>query len=158
MEIAFREFESGDEEAFRLLNESWIEEFFELEAKDVEILSDPQRSILAGGGAIVMALAEGKRVGCCALLAMGNDCFEVGKMAVAEELRGRGIGRKLLAFAIEHARGMGACRLYLETNRKLQNAIHLYESAGFTLVPPDRAHASPYSRSDLKMELLLPQA
>jgi hypothetical protein len=48
-----------------------------------------------------------------------------------------------------------AARLFLETNRKLENAVHLYEAVGFTPVPEEKLQASPYARSDLAMELFL---
>ena len=74
-------------------------------------------------------------------------------MTVAERCRGLGIGKKLLAHVIEHARAMGAERLYLETNRELQSAIHVYESLGFEHLPPERIHPSPYARANVYMEL-----
>jgi GNAT superfamily N-acetyltransferase len=151
----FRMFESGDETAFRELNEAWIREYFAIEPKDVEVLGDPVRHILDRGGEIVMAIQSGNPVGCCALLAMAERCFEIGKMAVAEGFRGQGIGRGLLIHAIERGRERGAKRLYLETSTKLPNAIHLYESQGFCYLPPERVQPSPYSRSDLFMEMFL---
>jgi len=75
---------------------------------------------------------------------------------VDERLRGQGIGRKVLLALIELARQLGAPRLYLETNHRLQNAIHLYESCGFVRLPPERVKPSPYVRSDVSMEMLLP--
>lgn len=153
--LLFRMFESGDETAFRELNEAWIRRYFAIEPKDLEVLGDPRRHILDRGGEIVMALLDRKPVGCCALLAMPDDCFEIGKMAVAEQLRGRGIGRGLLAYAIQRGRDRGAKRLYLETSTKLPNAIHLYESQGFRHLPPERVQPSPYTRSDLFMEMFL---
>jgi len=83
---------------------------------------------------------------------MADGGFEIGKMAVAEDCRGRGVGRKLLAHVIERARQAGAKRLYLETSRKLPSAVHLYESQGFTHMPgPSRP--SPYARSEVYMEM-----
>src|SRR6185312_16447171 len=151
----FRMFEPGDETAFRELNEAWIRQYFAIEPKDVEVLGDPVRHILHHGGEIVMAIQNGKPIGCCALLAMPERCFEIGKMAVAEECRGRGIGGRLLTYAIERGRERGAKRLYLETSTKLPNAIHLYESHGFRYLPAERVQPSPYSRSDLFMEMFL---
>jgi N-acetylglutamate synthase-like GNAT family acetyltransferase len=153
--LLFRMFESGDETAFRELNEAWIRQYFAIEPKDLEVLGDPRRHILDRGGEIVMALLDGRAVGCCALLAMPKRCFEIGKMAVAEQLRGRGIGRALLARVIHRGREIGAKRLYLETSTKLPNAIHLYESQGFRYLPPERVQPSPYARSDLFMEMFL---
>jgi hypothetical protein len=53
------------------------------------------------------------------------------------------------------ARASGARRLYLETNRKLANAIHVYESLGFRHLPPERVVPSPYARANVYMELLV---
>src|SRR5271165_321050 len=131
MNITLRQFVSGDEEAFRLLNEAWIVPLFGLEDADRQILGDPHAHILSPGGQIYMALDGDNPVGTCALVKMGDREYEVAKMGVAPELRGRGIGRLLLAFVIEDARRMGARRLYIETNTSLKNAIHLYESFGF---------------------------
>jgi GNAT superfamily N-acetyltransferase len=131
------------------------DQYFAIEPKDIEVLGDPVEHILRAGGHIVMAIAGERAVGCCALLAMPEGSFEIGKMAVAEELRGQGVGRKLLARVVEFAREIGARRLYLETSTRLPNAIHLYEAQGFTYLPPERVRRSPYARSDLYMEMFL---
>jgi putative acetyltransferase len=153
--LSFRSFQTGDEAAFRELNEAWIRRYFEIEAKDVEVLGDPATHILRRGGDIVIAMLNDLTVGCCALLAMPERCFEIGKMAVAEGHRGQGIGKKLLARAVERGRELGALRLYLETSTKLPDAIHLYESQGFTYLPPERIRKSPYVRSNVYMEMFL---
>jgi putative acetyltransferase len=151
----FRPFATGDETAFRELNEAWIGHHFVVEEKDREVLGDPVTHILEPGGALLMAVENGTPIGTCALLAMGEGEFEVAKMTVAEEYRGHGIGRKLLEHVIGVARESGARRLYLETNRKLTNAIHVYESLGFRHLPPERVVPSPYARANVYMELLL---
>ena len=153
--VEFRPFEPGDETAFRELNEAWIARNFVVEEKDWEVLNDPVGHILQPGGAIFLAMQEGVAVGTCALLAMRDSEFEVAKMTVAEHCRGLGIGRNLLAHVIEHARATGATRLYLETNNKLQSAIHVYESLGFRHLPPERVRPSPYARANVYMELRL---
>ena len=153
--VEFRPFEPGDEAAFRDLNEAWIAGHFVVEDKDWEVLNDPVGHILDLGGAIFIARQEGVAIGTCALLAMEEGAFEVAKMTVAEKCRGLGIGKKLLNHVIEYARGVGARRLYLETNQKLVSAIHVYESVGFRHLPPERVQASPYARANVYMELLL---
>ena len=154
--LTFRPFQAGDEIAFQELNEAWIKQFFSIEAKDIEVLCHPVEHILRPGGEIVMALMGDRTIGCCALLAMSGGTFEIGKMAVAEELRGSGIGRKLMAHVIALGWQLGAKRLYLETSTKLPNAVHLYESYGFRHLPPERVTPSPYARSNVYMELLRP--
>lgn len=148
--VQLRPFQAGDAEAFRCLNEAWIEKFFGLEEQDNKILRDPEGYVLAKGGHIFFAVADGIPIGCCALVPVTPGVYEVAKMAVAESWQGRGIGRRVLAYTIEQGRALGADSLYLETNRKLANAIHLYESLGFRHLPPRQ---SPYVRADVFMEL-----
>lgn len=152
-QAAIREFEPGDEAAFRQLNEEWINRYFRMEAKDLEAIVDPQASILALGGRIFFATVNGECVGCCALIRCGPGEFEVAKMAVTAACQGMGIGRKLLEAVVDAARSAGTQRLYLETNHTLTPAIRLYESIGFRHVPA--RHASPYVRSDVCMEMAL---
>jgi putative acetyltransferase len=153
--VIVRRFQPGDEEAFRTLNEAWIAKYFRLEDKDHETLREPHRYIVSPGGEIFMAIRNGQRVGCCALLALPDGGFEFAKMAVAEEERGRGIGRKLLEYVIEYARARSIRRLYLETNSSLANAIHLYESVGFRRLAPEKIRRSPYERANVYMEMIL---
>jgi putative acetyltransferase len=149
-EITIREFQPGDESAFRRLNEEWIVALFALEAKDEEALANPRGNILDRGGRIFLAFAGEEAVGCCALLT-GHQ-FEVAKMAVTKSWQRAGVGRKLLLAVIDAAREMGANRLFLETNHVMTPAIRLYESLGFRHIP----HVpSPYERSDVSMELHL---
>jgi GNAT superfamily N-acetyltransferase len=149
--VQLRAFQPGDGEAFRLLNEAWIEKFFGLEEHDNQILGDPEGYVLAKGGHIFFAVADGVPVGCCGLIPIVDGVFEVAKMAVAESWQGRGIGRRVLAYTVEQGRALGASKLYLETNSRLANAIHLYESLGFMHLPPN---PSPYVRANVFMELV----
>ena len=152
-QVTIREFEPGDEIAFRELNEEWITRYFRMEAKDRESLYDSHAHILAPGGRIFFAAIDGRRVGCCALVPCGDGDFEVAKMAVTAECQGGGIGRKLLTAVVESARHSGIRRLHLETNHILTPAIRLYESIGFRHVTP--TVPSPYARADVFMEMLL---
>jgi len=152
--VRIRQFQPGDEATFRTLNEEWITRYFRLEPKDEEVLADPQGSILDAGGKILFAVLGDRCVGCCALIRMRDDEFEVAKMAVTPAHQGEGIGRKLLEAAIATGRS-AARRLYLETNSKLAPAIRLYESVGFRHMAPDRVPPSPYARADVHMEMIL---
>ena len=108
-EIEIRPLEKGeDATAFRTLNEEWITRYFTLETMDRETLGDPQKKILDKGGYIFMAYAGDQAVACVALIPIGNGVYELSKMAVSPELRGLGIGRKLLEHAIAQAKQIGA--------------------------------------------------
>lgn len=143
------EFEPAHAEAFRLLNEAWISRYFALEAKDREVLSDPQGKIIDRGGRIFMAVKDGEPVGCVALMKMDDGGYELAKMTVSENLRGSGLGRMLMQRCIEAGAELGATRLYLETNSGLAPALGLYRAMGFRdLAPAD----TPYVRADVFME------
>jgi putative acetyltransferase len=154
-DLLIREFQPGDEADFRRLNEEWIVRYFTLEPKDVYNLSDPRRTILDAGGRIFFAVRNRETVGCCALVRLGPDEFEVAKMAVTASAQGSGIGKRLLTHVVEAARAEGANRLFLETNHAMIPAVRLYESMGFRHLPPERVAPSAYARSDVSMELLL---
>jgi putative acetyltransferase len=154
--IEIRSLAPGDDAApFRTLNEEWITQYFTLEAKDMETLSDSEQSILQKGGHIFMAYAGAEAVGCFALIPTRNGVSEVSKMAVSPQLRGRGIGRRLLQHAIAQARSIGARSLFLGSNTRLKDAVHLYESVGFRHVKPETLPPMPYSRADVFMEMSL---
>ncbi len=144
-----------DPTAFRILNEEWIARYFTLEARDIETLGDPENTILRKGGAIFMAYADNLPVGCAALIPLGQGVYELSKMAVSPQCRGRGLGRRLLLHTIAQARLIGATSLFLGCNTRLANAVHLYESVGFRHVPPASLPPSPYTRANVFMQMLL---
>jgi len=141
--------------AFRTLNEEWIGLHFALEDTDRQQLGDPAGKIVRPGGQVYMARLGDRTVGCVALKVMGTGEFEVCKMAVDPEVRGQGIGRRLLEYAVAQARGLGARRLYLESSTRLGPAVHLYERLGFRHLRPEERPVTPYSRADVFMERLL---
>lgn len=144
------EFEPSHAEAFRILNEAWISKYFAIEAKDRDVLGDPQGKIVAAGGRIFMAFKDGEAVGCAALIPMDDGGYEVAKMTVKETLRGSGLGRMLMQRCIDVGAELGAPRLYLETNSSLGPALGLYRTMGFTDIgPPAR---NDYVRGDTWME------
>lgn len=138
---------------FEELNVEWLERWFAVEPVDREMFARPKAVILDKGGAIFFALLEGRIVGTCALVATGPYSYELTKMAVAPELRGRQIGRKLAQHAIGAARQRGAGAISLVTNSGLTPAVALYRSLGFRVT---RVGPHPkYQRGDLSMELTL---
>ena len=154
--IEIRSLAPGDDAtAFRTLNEEWITRYFTLEAKDLETLNNPVHSILLKGGYIFMEYAGSEAVGCVALIPMQDGVYELSKMAVSPHLRGRGIGRRLLQHAIAQAKSLGATSLFLGSNTRLKDAVHLYESVGFRHVKPETLPPMPYSRADVFMEMPL---
>ena len=137
---------------FKRLNYEWIEKYFKLEESDHQSLNQPDETILKPGGQIYMARLNGEMVGTCALIKVDKDTYELAKMAVTAQARGRGIGWLLGQTAIAKARELGAKTIYLESNTVLEPAINLYQKLGFRKVV---GHASPYERCNIQMELKL---
>jgi GNAT superfamily N-acetyltransferase/DNA-binding MarR family transcriptional regulator len=87
-------------------------------------------------GLLLIARLRDEPVGCGALRFIDGEPTQVKRMWVARSARGLGLGRRLLAELEERARERGATAIRLETNRRLAEAISLYQSAGYVEVPP----------------------
>lgn len=139
-------------QAFHDINLGWIEEMFEPEPVDLEVLKNPQEHILDHGGHILIALLDGRPVGAGALMCTGPSRYELTKMGVLPEAQGYKIGSRLLEALVEKAREFGAQDLYLLTSRKCQAAVHLYERFGFVHDGDVmREHGGNYGRTDVAM-------
>jgi len=137
---------------YKKLNIAWIEKYFVVEEHDIEQLDNPDTYIISKGGYILFARYEGKIVGTCALIKTGENEFELAKMAVSENMRGKQIGRQLGLAVLEQARNVAAKRVWLESNRILTTALHLYSTLGFVEIP---VTSTPYARADIRMEIWL---
>jgi len=147
-------YSDAHQEAFKRLNQAWIDRYFTMEEMDHRALDHPRETIIDQGGYIGLALLGDEVVGVCALVPCPLEGYELelAKMGVVENLRGKGIGRALGQHMIQRAREMGAKKVFLESNRVLKPALSLYHSLGFVEV---FGHPSPYRRSNIQMELLL---
>ena len=88
------------------------------------------------GGVLLVALVEGRAVGCVALRDLGNGSCEMKRLFVRPPYRGLGLGRCLALAVIREARNIGYGLMRLDTLSTLAVAVHLYESLGFRLIPP----------------------
>lgn len=61
---------------------------------------------------------------------VGEVCW-VEDVFVAEQARGRGLGRALMLRSIDRARERGCARLQLDANERNERAVALYRSLGF---------------------------
>lgn len=153
LKIQMVDFDPAYARAFYDLNIEWLETFFYVEDYDREVLSKPNQYILKPGGHIFFAIEDHKALGTVALMPYEPGIFELTKMAVSPQQRGKKIGQRLMQHCIDFARHQGCKALILYSNRILENAIHIYRKFGFEEIPvePD----SPYERSNIKMKLLL---
>ena len=78
----------------------------------------------------LVALSGEEVVACCGLRNIVGE-GEITNVVVKKEVRGRGIGRKLLLHLLEEGGKMGVEAFTLEVRKGNITAIHLYESLGF---------------------------
>jgi molybdopterin-guanine dinucleotide biosynthesis protein A/GNAT superfamily N-acetyltransferase len=96
-------------------------------------LDDPARSYAA-----LWIVADANQViGSAALRDLGDGTYQLKRMYLRSAYRGRGVGRRLLAAALDWARANGARVVTLDTTETMVAARRLYESAGFVHVPGD---------------------
>lgn len=138
---------------FERLNRQWIEEYFTIEPRDVEVFEDVEGRILAPGGMVFFVLDEGRPRGTCAMVVESPGVYQLAKMAVEPSARGRGFGDLLMHASIEWARRHGASQVMLLSNSKLAPAIALYEKHGF--VHESFVPRNGYARTNVKMSLHL---
>lgn len=144
-------YESQHQPLFEKFNRAWIEKYFWMETVDNQVLQQPKEHILNKGGIILMAKMHNEWAGTVALKYVEPGIYEFTKMAVDEKFQGKKVGQALSHAAIEKAKRLGAKRIILYSNTKLEAAIALYRKIGFKEIPVD----GPYKRSNIKMELIL---
>jgi N-acetylglutamate synthase-like GNAT family acetyltransferase len=147
--IPFEEKYSTD---FYKLNVEWLQRLFYVEPHDEEVLSQAKKYIIDNGGHIFFAKLDTQIVGTVALIKMEDRIFELSKMAVSPALRGQKIGQQLLQHSLDFAKAQQFEKLILYSNRKLHNALHIYQKYGFVEIPIEPNN--PYERGDIKMELV----
>lgn len=137
---------------FQRLNLEWLEKFNLVESHDLEVLDHPQENVIDKGGYIFLLIEDDTIIGTAGIYKINDKEFEVIKMSVASEHRGRKYGDMLLQKCITKAKELKASKLILYSNSNLQTAIKLYERSGFKHVDVSDA---PFVTADVKMELLL---
>ena len=118
-------------DAFKAINVEWLEEMFEVEPYDLEVLNDPQKFILNRKGNIWIALKGYEPIGTIALMELDDSMFELTKMGVSKKARGLGAGRKLLDYIVTNVFDAQKNTYFLLTSSHCKAAIHLYEQFGF---------------------------
>ena len=145
-------FEDKYEEDFRQLNLEWLYKYNLAESHDLEVLNNPQGTIINRGGCIFLAKENERIAGTAALMKESNGVYELAKMTVAKDFRGKGISKLLLGRCLEEAKNLYAKKVFLFSNHQLETALHLYRQFGFKDIPVED---SPFTTADVKMELVL---
>lgn len=114
-------------------------EGFDRQTDDAAALGDYEPP----AGVFLVAQISGQPVGCGALRSCSPGVGEIKRMWVSREVRGRGVGRKLLE-ALEHAaRARNFSAVRLDTHSALAEALQFYRTSGYREIP--RFNDNPYA-------------
>jgi len=124
-------FEPAHADGFRSLVADTLREFgFEEDPHFDGDLDDPAVAYEA----LWIAEDDGKVVGSVALRDLGDGAVELKRMYLRPDQRGRGLGKQLLALALDWAREHGMSAIRLDTSERMETAQRLYEAHGFRRV------------------------
>mgnify|MGYP001190316057 FL=1 len=137
---------------FKRLNLEWLDKYNLTESHDLEILDDPQGTVIDRGGCIFLAIEGERVVGTAGLWKENEKEYELIKMTVDPVYRGQGISKILLDRCLTEAGKLKAEKVFLFSNSQLQTALKLYGKYGFCNVEVTDA---PFLSADVKMELSL---
>lgn len=124
MDIIIRKLKNDEKEPYNLL-----------------LLADPSEEIIKDyicRGTCYVASYEGEIVGAYILIKTRPFTMELVNIAVAEKYQGKGIGKKLIADAINRARQENAKVLEVGTGNSSIAQLALYQKCGFRITGIDR--------------------
>jgi len=101
----------------------------------VEVVARWPDDFRGSRAAVVLGREADRAVGCAGLRPLQEGVLELKHFFLAQEVRGRGLGRELLAGVEEVARSLRAGRIVLDTAAPLLEAAALYRSAGYRDIP-----------------------
>jgi GNAT superfamily N-acetyltransferase len=146
-------FEPTHAEGFAALVDDTLREFgFDHDPELDSDLDDPGGTYVA----LWIALAGGEVAGSVALRDLGDGAYKLKRMYLRSEHRGRGLGRRLLATALDWARANHARVVKLDTAERMVAARRLYESAGFVQLPGAEAPRQGQQRLAYELRLRPP--
>ncbi|HZG82134.1 MAG TPA: GNAT family N-acetyltransferase [Brevibacillus sp.] len=105
------------------------------------LLADPSRKLVEEylkRGECYVAELEENIVGTYVLLPTRPATVELVNIAVAEQHQGSGIGKKLVAHAIQQGRGAGYQTMEIGTGNSSVGQLALYQKCGFRITGVDR--------------------
>ena len=147
--IYIQEYEKKFDKDFYILNKTWIEESWILEESDKKDLLNPKK-IFDNGGQVFFAVEDQNAIGTVAMITNSDYKFELAKMTVKENYRGKGIANMLMDQCLDFAKQKNTKEIFLISNDSLTTARNLYDKYGFKEVDLD---SNKYDRGNVKMIL-----
>lgn len=144
-------YEKKYKEAFIEMNKQWISNMFVIEEEDLAVLNNIEDALEAGGQIFFAVDDEGEVLACCMIVPLPNGEWEIEKFCAKGMYTGTGAGGACLKACIDYAKEKCMEKVVIVTNRKCEQAIHLYRKFGFIEVPVDK-EKFPFERADIAFE------
>ena len=106
---------------------------------------------LPPAGSMLIARLFGEPVGCGVIRTLEPGVGEIKRMWLAPQVRGMGLGRRLLAELERAALALQLPTMRLDTNGSLAEALRLYRASGYLEIP--RYNANPYAQHWFEKDL-----
>lgn len=113
---------------------------FELHPNDAPV----EEEVAPPGGCMLIAWLFGEPVGCGMIRTLAPGVGEIKRMWISPEMRGLGIGRRLLTELERAASDRKLRTIRLDTNGSLAEALRLYRACGYREIP--RYNDNPYAQ------------
>lgn len=141
---------------FVRLNTEWLEKLYYIESFD-QYAMDHIDELIQNGSMAYFAIDDAGRVmATCMTEPIGDDIWEICKLAAVGQYTGTGAGSAVLKACMDYSIGHGAKKLCLITISGLKPAIHLYKKFGFEEVPY-RKEVWHSEKADVEMEYIVDQ-
>ncbi|HWO53250.1 MAG TPA: GNAT family N-acetyltransferase [Paenibacillus cookii] len=85
-----------------------------------------------------VAEENGNLIGVCGSMPLDQASAEIMNLAVDPDWQGRGLGKRLIASALEQAQGQGYQKVIVRTGNSSLNQLGLYQKCGFRMVRIER--------------------
>ena len=133
-----RELRPGDAEAIVELHDRLYRRHHGMDERfTAGVAASLERALARGwprGGGAWLVEHEGRVAGCLGLTDEGEGAARIRWVLLEPELRGAGLGRRLIGDAVAAARRLGFARLELDTFGALRSAARIYRDAGLVVV------------------------
>ena len=109
--------------------------------------------MLSGTGRLWIAEEEGRIVGSIAVVDAEAGVGQLRWFLLTPEARGTGLGRRMLDIALTYCRDRGMHHVFLWSFAQLDDALRLYERAGFQVTETNKARLWGTERTEVRMDL-----
>ena len=108
---------------------------------------------VSGAGRLWIAEEDGRVIGSIAVVDAEEGVGQLRWFLLTPEARGTGLGRRMLETALAYCRDRGMRHVFLWSFAQLDDALRLYERAGFRITERNNSRLWGAERTEVRMDL-----